>query len=78
MRNPKTTGLGIGAIITIVGNLLTQFFGGGEISGADIGTAITGIVTAFGLIFSKDAQTVEQTLVQPMAPAGRATLETKL
>lgn len=55
MKNPKTTGLGIGAILTIVGTLLQQFFSGNEINGHDIANAVTGLVTAFGLIFAKDA-----------------------
>lgn len=60
MKNPKTTGLGIGAIFTIVGSLLQQYFGGGEISGADLGVAISGLMSAIGLIFAKDAQSAIQ------------------
>lgn len=55
MRNPKTTGLGIGSLLIVIGGVLQQYFGGGEITGADISTAISAIVSAIGLIFAKDA-----------------------
>ena len=59
MKNTKTTGIGIATIVSVLSNLALQFFGGGEITGGDIGAAITAIMSAVGLIFARDAETAE-------------------
>lgn len=55
MKNPKTTAFGILTIISIVVNLAMQFMAG-EVTGPEIGAAISGITGAIGLITARDAQ----------------------
>lgn len=60
MKNPKTTGLGISALLIILGTVGQQYFGTGELpSGPEIGGLLSGVVSALGLIFARDAQTPE-------------------
>lgn len=55
MKNPKTTAFGILTIIGIVVNLALQFLAG-NVTGPEIGTAVSGITAAIGLIVARDAQ----------------------
>ena len=52
--NWKTTLLGLGAVLTVIGTALTAVFDGDTATTINVSTLITGIVTGIGLILAKD------------------------
>lgn len=56
MKNRNTTVLGIAAILTAVGGILTAMFDGDATTVPDWSTAAAAIISGAGLIFARDAK----------------------
>ena len=56
MKDRNTTVLGVAAILTAVGSLLTAMFDADPATVADWGTAAAAVIAGVGLIFAKDAK----------------------
>lgn len=56
MTNRNTTVLGIGAVLTAVGGLLTAIFDGDPSTLPDYTTAVAAVLAGVGLVFAKDAK----------------------
>lgn len=56
MTNRNTTVLGIGAILTAVGGLLTAIFDGDPATVPDYTTAVAAVLAGVGLVFARDAK----------------------
>lgn len=56
MKDRNTTVLGVAAILTAVGSLLTAMFDADPATVADWGSAAAAVIAGIGLIFAKDAE----------------------
>ena len=56
MKDRNTTVLGVAAILTAVGSLLTAMFDSDPTTVADWGTCAAAVIAGVGLIFAKDAK----------------------
>ena len=56
MKDRNTTVLGVAAILTAVGSLLTAMFDSDPATVADWGTAAAAVIAGVGLIFAKDSK----------------------
>ena len=56
MRDRNTTVLGVAAILTAVGSLLTAMFDADPSTVADWGATAAAVIAGIGLIFAKDAE----------------------
>lgn len=56
MKNRNTTVLGIAAILTAIGGIMTAMFDGDATTVPDWSTAAAAIISGVGLIFARDAK----------------------
>ena len=56
MTNRNTTVLGIGAVLTAVGGILTAIFDGDAATVPDYTTAVAAVLAGIGLVFARDAK----------------------
>jgi len=56
VKDRNTTVLGVAAILTAVGSLLTAMFDADPATVADWGSAAAAVIAGVGLIFAKDAK----------------------
>ena len=56
MTNRNTTMLGIGAILTAAGGLLTAIFDGDATTHPDYASLVAAVLAGVGLIFARDAK----------------------
>jgi len=56
VKDKNTTVLGIAAILTAVGSLLTAMFDSDPATVADWGTCAAAVIAGVGLIFAKDSK----------------------
>jgi hypothetical protein len=75
VKNAKTTIAGILTIALPILSLLLKFLNGEPITGADLVMVSTAGSTGAGLLYARDAATVETTIVQPLKPSGPVTIE---
>lgn len=54
-QNRNTTILGIGAILTVAGGVLTALFDGDPMTNPDWTAVVAAVITGIGLIVAKDA-----------------------
>lgn len=55
-QNRNTTVLGIAAVLTAVGGLLTALFDGDAATNPDYTVAVAAVLSGIGLIFAKDSK----------------------
>lgn len=56
MTNRNTTVLGIGAVLTAVGGILTAMFDGDPATVPDWTSAVAAVLAGIGLVFARDAK----------------------
>lgn len=58
LKNWRTTAMGLGSIVTALGDVLSQL-GAGRLNGDHLAADLTGIFVGLGLIFARDAAVSE-------------------
>lgn len=56
MKNWKTTGAGIAAILTVIGAALAAITDNDPLTNIDIASCVAGVMAGIGLIFATDAK----------------------